>query len=316
MNRIDRISAILIQLQSKRIVKAQDIADRFSISLRTVYRDISTLNEAGVPVIGEPGAGYSLGPGYRLPPVMFSTEEATALLTAEKLIEKLADKKTAGYYQSAMFKIKATLRSTEKDYIDSLQDHILAIDNPWVPPSEQKPGFTQQLLSSISGQRAVHITYTAISSSKPGERTIEPVGIFFMTGQWYLIAFCRLRNDYRNFRIDRIEQLRLTDEPFHKKHPSLKAYLSDVVRKEKELHRVVMLVNKPAVKFLGQQKYYNGYVAERELDDKVEMTFLTASVEGFVRWYMMLGDEAEIVSPQYVKTRALELASLLVKKLK
>ena len=73
MNRIDRISAILIQLQTRRVVKAQDIADRFGISLRTVYRDVKSLEEAGIPVIGEAGVGYSLVDGYRLPPIMFSS---------------------------------------------------------------------------------------------------------------------------------------------------------------------------------------------------------------------------------------------------
>ena len=94
MNRIDRLAAILIQLQSKRIVKAQDLADRFQISLRTVYRDISALEEAGVPIIGESGIGYSLADGYRLPPVMFTKEEATSFLTAEKLVEKFTDRQT------------------------------------------------------------------------------------------------------------------------------------------------------------------------------------------------------------------------------
>src|ERR1700741_4212443 len=102
MNRIDRVTAILIQLQSKRVVKAQEIADRFAISLRTVYRDIKTLDEAGIPIIGEAGIGYSIMEGYRLPPVMFTREEATALLTAEKLVEKLTDTSTQQTYQGAM----------------------------------------------------------------------------------------------------------------------------------------------------------------------------------------------------------------------
>ena len=80
MNRIDRLAAILIQLQSRPLVKAQDIAEKFSISLRTVYRDVKALEEAGVPVIGEAGTGYRLMEGYKLPPVMFNMDEATALL--------------------------------------------------------------------------------------------------------------------------------------------------------------------------------------------------------------------------------------------
>ena len=91
MNRIERISSILIQLQSKNTIKAKEIADRFEISLRTVYRDIRSLEEAGVPLIGEAGIGYSLVDGFRLPPILFTKEEAMALITAEKLVEKVTD---------------------------------------------------------------------------------------------------------------------------------------------------------------------------------------------------------------------------------
>ncbi len=86
MNRIDRLAAIVIQLQSRPLVKAQDIADKFSISLRTVYRDVHAIEEAGVPVIGEAGIGYRLMEGYKLPPVMFSADEVSAMLSWVKKI--------------------------------------------------------------------------------------------------------------------------------------------------------------------------------------------------------------------------------------
>src|SRR5882757_368815 len=124
MNRIDRISAILIQLQSRRVVKAADIAERFNISLRTVYRDIRTLEEAGIPLIGEAGVGYSIMDGYRLPPVMFTKEEATAFLTAEKFVEKLTDTSTSAHYKSAMYKVRAILKTTEKDLLENMDGNI------------------------------------------------------------------------------------------------------------------------------------------------------------------------------------------------
>src|SRR5215211_2929075 len=120
MNRIDRLAAILIQLQSRRLVKARDIAEKFSISLRTVYRDVKALEESGVPVIGEAGSGYTIMEGYRLPPVMFTQEEASALLMGAKLAEQLTDASVKKHYDGAMFKIKAILRTTDKEYVNQL----------------------------------------------------------------------------------------------------------------------------------------------------------------------------------------------------
>ena len=91
MNKFDRIVAILIQLQSRRIVKAQDLADRFNVSLRTIYRDIRSLQTAGVPIASEAGIGYELVEGYRLPPVMFTREEASSFVAAEKLMQFFFD---------------------------------------------------------------------------------------------------------------------------------------------------------------------------------------------------------------------------------
>src|SRR5690606_28580630 len=112
--RFDRIIAILIQLQSKKIVRAQDLAERFGVSLRTVYRDIRTLEISGVPIYSEAGIGYSLMDGYRLPPVMFTREEASSFIAAEKLMQQFSDKELGEHYASAMFKLKAVLKSADK----------------------------------------------------------------------------------------------------------------------------------------------------------------------------------------------------------
>jgi predicted DNA-binding transcriptional regulator YafY len=124
MNRFDRITAILIQLQARRVVSGPALAAQFGVSLRTIYRDLRTLELAGVPLFGEAGVGYSLAEGYRLPPVMFTHEEAAALLTAEKLAAQLTDAATAQRSGAAMDKLLAVLRHSDRDYLETLTPHI------------------------------------------------------------------------------------------------------------------------------------------------------------------------------------------------
>lgn len=114
MNRLERISAILVKLQSRPVVTASEIAEQFGVSLRTVYRDIRALEESGIPVGGEAGVGYSLVDGFKLPPLMFNTEEALSFLVAEKLVSHQTDGDTYGLFRSGMDKIRAVLKTAEK----------------------------------------------------------------------------------------------------------------------------------------------------------------------------------------------------------
>jgi predicted DNA-binding transcriptional regulator YafY len=300
MNRIDRVTAILIQLQSKRIVKAQDIADRFGISLRTVYRDIKTLDEAGIPIIGEAGVGYSIMEGYRLPPVMFTREEATAFLTAEKMIGKLTDQSTRKSYQEAMFKIRSVLRLAEKDHLEKLDDHIAVVDNAYLPKDPKDELHLQTILKSISEKTVLDIGYTTVGEGTYSNRNVEPVGIFYLSRFWYLIGYCRLRNDYRNFRTDRISYVTPTILKFNKVHPSLKSFL-EKTGKEQELTTVIIRVDKEVLKYFGEQKYYNGFISQKEVDSKMEMTFLSGSLTGFAKFFLLFGEHADIVTPPELK---------------
>jgi predicted DNA-binding transcriptional regulator YafY len=300
MNRIDRVTAILIQLQSKRVVKAKEIADRFSISLRTVYRDIKALEESGVPLAGEAGVGYSIMEGYRLPPVMFTREEAIAFLTAEKMVEKLTDPSSVEQYRSAMFKIKSVLRYSEKDLLDDMSTYIEVVENPYLPAAENKPIHLQTILKSIAGKEVLDIGYFANHSQEYSNRDVEPVGIYYQGSYWYMIAWCRMRKDYRSFRTDRISYINITGKHFEKQHPSLKSFLTKM-NKEKEMFTIVIRVEKPVLKYFGDQKFYNGFVSQKEVGGKMEMTFITASLMGFAKFYLLYGEYAEIISPPQLK---------------
>jgi predicted DNA-binding transcriptional regulator YafY len=315
MNRIDRVSAILIQLQSKRVVKAQEIAERFNISLRTVYRDVKALEEAGIPVTGEAGIGYSIMEGYRLPPVMFTREEATAFITAGKMVEKFTDKSTRNSYESALTKIKAVLKYAEKDYVEELEAHIEVLKNPYLPPGSNDHIHLQQILQHISDKTVIDIGYVAAHNQEYSNRLVEPVGIFYLGSHWYMIAWCRLRKDYRHFRTDRISYLTPTIHRYQKQHPSLISFLKKM-KQEKELHEVIIRVDKDVLKYFGEQKYYNGFVSEKEVDGRMEMNFLTQSLQGFARFYLLFGDHAEIISPLILKETIREILQKITIRLK
>lgn len=308
MNRIDRISAILIQLQTRRVVKAQDIADRFSISLRTVYRDVKTLEEAGIPIIGEAGVGYSLVDGFRLPPVMFTREEATAFLTAGKLVEQLTDSSLRADFTSAMYKIRAVLKSAEKDLLEEIDSSIRVLNSRRKPDNPLELNLLQNTLKSIAEKKALHIHYFTAYRQQATERVVEPIGVFFLDNYWHLIAWCRMRQDYRDFRLDRVSDICLTSSAFEREHQSLQDYLNCRPREE-NVKEVVILVNKRVHHYLEGQKYYSGFISEVDKGDGVEMHFLTSHLTGFARWFLMFADEATIIGPEELKDKVRSIAA-------
>jgi len=307
MNRIDRLTAILTQLQSKRVTRAQEIANRFGISLRTVYRDVRALEEAGVPVIGEAGQGYSLVEGYRLPPVMFTQEEAQAFVVAEKIFEKLSDRSSGEHFHSAMLKVKSVLRSSEKDRIDQLSPLVAVFRNRNQLKLKGKDEHLGLILDALSSKKLLEMNYTTFDEEKTSNRNVESVGVYYAFEQWYLIGWCRLRKDYRTFRLDRINRLRLLEETYDPQpHPTLKEYI-DQVRQADHLIQVILSVPFSTEKYLREQKYNQGFVMEKRLEDHVEMTFMTSHLEGFVRWAMMMADRVRIISPPEAQVRLREL---------
>lgn len=305
MNRIDRLSAILVQLQSRSLVKAQQIADRFNISLRTVYRDIRALEEAGIPIVGNPGIGYSLVDGYKLPPLMFTQSEAFAFLTAEKLTDELTDSGNSQHYRSGMNKIRAVMRLADKEKLVEVENSV-GILKTHKPPMIHSGDMLHPLLQSIHQKTILHISYLSDYKQEGSERTIEPVGVFFSKANWYLIAYCRTKEQYRTFKVSRIQTLETTDILFTTQHPPLQDFLHKV-RKAKGLEEVVISIPTDKLSILNDDKYYWGLFAEREKGDKTELSFLTFSLDKFARWYLSFADIATIVSPNKLKGKVLQI---------
>lgn len=300
IKRFDRIIAILMQLQGARIVKAQELADRFEVSLRTIYRDVRTLEACGVPIISEAGVGYSIMEGYRLPPVMFTREEAGSFVAAEKLMQTFMDKSLGGYHESAMVKVRSVLRGREKDWISALESQIV-VDPSQKLFNENLPNALEILFESIAEKQQVFLKYHALESDSPSERYIEPVGLFHENGFWYVLAYCHMRTDYRQFRTDRMLKISRHPVPFTKEHGTIDDHRNTYGSHEKTNIRI--LVDISISRYINSTKGHYGFVSEKNMGNQVEMTFRTAFVEnGFARWYLMFGDYATILEPESLKT--------------
>lgn len=222
MNRIDRLLGILTFLQSKKYVPAENIATRFGISIRTVYRDIKALNEQGIPISFEAQRGYFVVSGYFLPPLAFSSEEASALLLMETLTQGFSDRSIQQHYSSALHKIKAILRGVQKDQMESLGKNIRTQLPSFV---QNNFAFLSPLQESISKHQVIELSYKN-QKEEISVRKAEPIGLIFYAFNWHLIAWCWLRKDYRDFRISRIQKVSNTGTPFQPdKHPPLTEFM-------------------------------------------------------------------------------------------
>ncbi len=312
MNRFDRIAALLIQLQAHRVVKGADLAARFGVSLRTVYRDLRTLEQAGVPLAGEAGVGYSLAEGYRLPPVMFTREEATALLVAEELVAQLTDAHTAALSRAAMDKLRAVLRRTDRDYLAALSPRITIL--PARHPHGTPPlaaNLHQQLLGSIANRQVVALDYRAGYEGAPSQRQVEPIGIYF--GQyWHLVAFCRLRQEFRDFRLDRIAGLRVLAEQFAARPDTLQTYWAAQAARRPLLVAVVRFAPE-ALPHVHENKHHFGWTQEVPTADAgLEVTFRVGCLDTLARWLLLFAGQVAVVSPPELRQRARALAQAAV----
>lgn len=227
MSQLARLISILTLLKSRRVLTASELSDKFEVSIRTVYRDIQKLIEAGVPVITIEGRGYTLMEGYTVAPVQFTEKQANALITAQNLVAKTNDSSFVAEFEEALTKIKSVFRSSILEKSELLNDKIHVFDT-------RIESISSNALSEI--QLAItNFNYVEINYRKPDDpnisfRKIEPCAIYSTENKWILIAWCHLRKDYRAFRIDRIQHFKILTDHFEDRKFSMKEHFANEVQ--------------------------------------------------------------------------------------
>jgi predicted DNA-binding transcriptional regulator YafY len=309
MNRIDRLTGMILLLQGQRVITAERIAEHFEISVRTVYRDLAALGEAGVPIVAEAGIGYSLMRGYHMPPIMFTEDEATALFLSGEVTEQVADDSLRQALRSAMLKVKSVLPQERRDYLQRLGQSVgvrLRRQNQAVRHEALMP-----IQEAVVKRRCLAMSYNTANRGAITERIVEPLGVVFYAREWHLIAWCRLRLEVRDFRLDRIQAWHLLDEVFHGHEDfSLKEFLRrDIAREEMTPATVIV---QPFVLDRLLNELPGTPVARHRLDDgRVRLELLTFSLE-WLRYFLLgYGTMVEAVEPTQLRD-AVRAAALAV----
>jgi len=295
MNRTDRLVAMVMHLQGRRVVRAEELAAHFEINVRTVYRDIAALAESGVPICGEAGVGYTLMKGYHLPPVMLTAEEAMALFVGAEMVKQFADASMRTPMASALAKLRSVLPRDRQDDLDRLSAATAIFGESRLPS-----GLDQRMLlpiqQAIVARRVLRMTYRARARDDESVREIEPLGVTYHSAAWYLVAWCRLRKDFRYFKIERMQAMEVLTERFaHRPDFSLRDHLR-VLRESGERIMTRVWFSSEAMERVRRESYAQ-VTAEQALRNGFEVTLETFSLEWLARWLLSFGTGAEALAP-------------------
>lgn len=226
MKRIERLTGIITFLQSRNYTPINRMVEKFEVSERTIYRDLVSLHEIGVPITYEKERGYCILDAHFIPPVSFSEEEAVALTLAGRLMRRFSDHKTNVHFDNALDKIKYALNSRQKEIVENITDSLTFSSLESKTKNENHLFAVQD---AIIRKRILRITYIN-RLDEVTDREIEPIGLTFYGDQWHTIAYCWKREAYRDFIISSIQQLSCTAFSFRKEdHITLNEYILKLI---------------------------------------------------------------------------------------
>lgn len=306
MNRVDRLLALLLFLQSRRVTTADQMARHFELSLRTIYRDLAALSEIGVPIVAEAGIGYTLQPGFHLSPINFTTKEAAALVTGSILAGHLADASMRPHLQSALAKVRTVLPRDQQDRVSRLE-RAMTLTAGVEAQAPADLGLLQQALAEL---RVLQFTYQALGPSEPTKRTVEPLGLIRYLERWHLIGWCRTRRALRDFRTDRISNLTVLRETFA---PRQDFSIADYVRSLPQPELKARIRFAPAAADRAKREWWLGIADERLSPDGVILTLSAIEWAPLVGWLLSFGSAVSILEPDELRSSLVEAAREAVK---
>ena len=294
MNKTDRLFAIILELQAKGQRRAEDLAETFEVNKRTIYRDVQALSEMGVPVVAVPGQGYSLMDGYFLPPLRFSSDEATMLLLGADFVAQNFDAQYRAAALSATRKLEAVLPDALKHEVEYLHNSIRFVATNELSPTHAD--MLLQLRRALVERKTVRFDYYARfgDTAKPqATREADAYAIAHLGGVWYLIAYDHTRRARRHFRIDRIENLKLLSKTFARPR-DFQLEQEDTLRERTVTIRA--LFTTASARWVREARYYFMTDAQ-DTADGLLVTLQVREEREVLQWLLGWGSQVRILEP-------------------
>jgi predicted DNA-binding transcriptional regulator YafY len=303
-----RLLSLIMMLQSRPSWKASELANELKVSERTVHRYMSMLEEMGIPLYSERGryGGFSLVRGYKLPPLIFTAEEATVLYMGANLVRDVWGRTYDDAATAVTAKLDNVLPDDLRAEVAQLQ-RSLAVGGLAARDYQPWESTIHTLRQCIIERRCVHLVYQAFSRQEETERTLEPYGLAFQWGQWYLAGFCRLRQDMRTFRVDRIRHVEVSTERFIMPHDfNAREYLQRAMQYESPC-QIVVHMDASIAQHIRESHASWTEITDHD-DGSITVQFGTTNLDWATGWVLSYGPTAKVLEPPELAKQVQEAA--------
>ncbi|MFN8374924.1 MAG: YafY family protein [Anaerolineae bacterium] len=310
MNRTDRLLAIVLELQRQAPQRAEDLSATFEVSKRTIYRDITALSEAGVPLVAVPGLGYSLMEGYFLPPLNFSADEATMLLLGANVMAQSFDAEYQLAAQWAARKIEGVLPEKLREQVNALRDSITFVQRPSASDGEIER--LRQLRRALIRQQTVRFVYHTRYAGEDEAinlREANPYNIVFVGGVWYMQGYCHLRHDFRTFRLSRMDKLIVLPKTFERS-PNF-AVQVERMRSSRNIP-VRVWFDAEAAPWVREERLFFLSHVEEDGTGGLFASLKVRSLAEVLQWVMSWGSHARVVEPDELRQMVINEAEKIL----
>ena len=305
MNRTDRLLAIVLELQGRDRVTAEELARTFEVAKRTIYRDIAALNESGVPVVSAAGQGYWLMEGYFLPPVSLTPDEAVMLILGSEVTAQSFDAQYQAAATSASRKIEAVLSETVQRDVTYFKENVrfVSVDSKVL---SDVPETLQRVRRAILEQKSLHLNYFKRAGDDRGElteRTVDPHGLLHFNGVWWLSAYCHMRRAMRMFRLERVRHITVLAETFNRQ-PGFSIHKLPGFQMQTQV-TVELLFDLEVAQWVRERPAPYPSAYEDTLQG-LRVTLTVRQLDEILGWVLGWGPKVRVLNPKHLRVRLKE----------